>query len=564
MTQEISNDSSSNVGNESGTVTRVAEKVLILGLDGATLNVLNPLMAEGRMPRLKAGVEAGACGTLYSTVPPITPAAWTTFLTGRQPGSHRILDFEGYDVRTGRLRLNSTRSSEHVRNIWQILSDRGLKVGSVNVPMTYPPTPVNGFMVTGFETPGPESDFAYPPELKQLILERWPDPTLKSKWRKKLGGGNGLFADNLAYLSNSFHQGAAMTTWAGDRYGWDVLMVVFKLVDNLQHKTWKYIDPRWADRNPVRRDLVKNCFEELDKAIGTLLDYAASHGAAVIMVSDHGHGSLEGKVFPNRFLQHWGYLKLRGAGARLATRARLFRDRRFGPKHQIAPLYDLERHVPLDLSQTRACVMHAGNAGFLYINLKGRQPGGIVEPSDYERLRDELIERFTGEECRVRAPWGETIELFPEAYKPEELYDCSREDEPWLPDVLLIQHEKLAVVRRLNRNTVRWLSYRRLEGTHRKEGTLIATGPGIARRTDVVAGRVDCAPTILAMLGLRVPDDMTGRVITELFDRPLISERERAAEAVPTLAASREADHVYTQAELDEVTSRLADLGYLE
>ena len=110
--------------------------------------------------------------------------------------------------------------------LWQILGDHGLKVGSVNVPMTYPPTPVNGFLVSGFETPGPESDFVYPPELKKAILERWPDPTLKAKWKRRTLGGDGVFRENLDYISRSFHQGADMSMWLGESHGWDVLMVV--------------------------------------------------------------------------------------------------------------------------------------------------------------------------------------------------------------------------------------------------------------------------------------------------------------------------------------------------
>ncbi|MHC4698200.1 MAG: alkaline phosphatase family protein, partial [Planctomycetota bacterium] len=86
-----------------------ARRVLIIGLDGATFDVLDPMMAEGRMPRLKQVIESGASGVLRSTIPPITPAAWTTFLTGKQPGTHGIIDFERYDVRTNRLSFNSTR-----------------------------------------------------------------------------------------------------------------------------------------------------------------------------------------------------------------------------------------------------------------------------------------------------------------------------------------------------------------------------------------------------------------------------------------------------------------------
>ncbi len=537
----------------------VSERVLIIGLDGATLDVLNPLMAEGRMPRLQAAVAAGACGPLLSTIPPITPAAWTTFLTGKQPGHHRILDFEGYDVNTGRIRLHSTFSTAHVRNIWQILSDHGLKVGSVNVPMTYPPIPVNGFMVTGFDTPGPECDFSYPADLKAPILQRWPDPTGRKNWRA--GIGKRLFNENLDYLSRSFHQGAEMTTWLGDRFGWDVLMVVFKFVDNLQHKTWKYLDPRWSGRNPYRRDRVKDCFAELDKAVGQLLDYATAHRATVLMVSDHGHGSLEGKVHPNRLLEQWEYLKLRGPVERLAARCRLLMDRWRGRPTGEGSAQDIERYVPVDLSQSKACVMHAGNAGFLYVNLKGRQPGGIVDPADYERLRDELKKRFLSPECRVRDPWGQEIPLFPGVYKPEELYRCSRADEPWLPDLLLMQYDTLSVVRRLRgRCIVQWLPYSRLEGTHRMEGIFIATGPGVCHRKDVSARLLDCAPTILAMLGLRIPNDMSGRVLTEIFERPPTIEQEAA---LPK-AAVAVAEEVYSERELQLVTERLSNLGYLE
>ena len=226
------------------------KRILIVGLDGVTWDVLGPLMAEGRMPRLRGVCEQGVSGFLRSTTPPITPAAWTTFLTGKQPGKHGIIDFERYDVHANKLAFNSTRCFDGVQNLWSILGDRGFKVGSVNVPMTFPAVPVNGFLVSGFETPGVNSHFVYPPEIKSEIVERWPDPTLRAKWKRSAVGGEAVFAENLDYISRSFHQGAEMTMWLAGRFGWDALMVVLKLTDNLQHKTWKYIDPRWSDRDP--------------------------------------------------------------------------------------------------------------------------------------------------------------------------------------------------------------------------------------------------------------------------------------------------------------------------
>jgi len=543
----------------------LAGRVLIIGLDGATWDVLNPLMAEGLMPRLREAVEAGASGILRSTTPPITPAAWTTFLTGIQPGNHGILDFERYDVHTNKLELNSTRCLDHVRNIWQILGDLGFSVGSVNVPMTYPPIPIKGFLVSGFETPGPDRDFVHPASLKKELLARWPDPTVRKSWKRKRFRGVAQFEKNVAYASRSFHQGAAMTKWLGDRHGWDVLMVVLKLVDNLQHKTWKYLDPRWAHRDSKRAEITKRSFSEADRAVGELVDYARRHDATVLMVSDHGHGSLDGKVQPNLLLQRWGYLALEGGGAQFLTRGRYLIDRALGRTRKFARQGDVLHDLAVDFSRTKACVMHAGMAGFVYLNLKGRQPKGIVGPETYESLRDELRSRFLGPECRTKTPDGEEVAMFTEAHKPEELYGCTREKQPWMPDLILTPRDGLAVVRRIRgRSPVQWLSYRRIEGTHRPDGILVATGPHVAKVSNLRAHIMDCAPTLLAMLGLRVPDDMQGRVMTELFDTSVTVETEAATTVATTAARTTATDDVYSQDDLDAVTDRLQELGYLE
>jgi predicted AlkP superfamily phosphohydrolase/phosphomutase len=381
-------------------------------------------------------------------------------------------------------------------------------------------------------------------------------------------GKDAAFRENIDYISHSFHQGAEMTMWLGDRFGWDVLMVVLKLVDNLQHKTWKYLDPRWSNRNPNRCEMAKRGFEQADKAVGTLLDYARANDAAVLMVSDHGHGSLEGKVQPNLLLERWGYLVLHKGGAQKAVRGRRIWRRMTRKSARLDGASDIGHDLAVDFAGTKACVMHAGMAGFLYLNLEGRQPTGIVKRPDYEALRDELKARFLSDECRVRDPSGETIQMFSEVHKPEELYGCTREDQPWLPDLLLTPHESLAVVRKIRgHRAVRWLSYRRLEGTHRPDGILIATGPGVARTTPVEnraravhAHIVDCAPTILALLGLRIPDDMEGRVVTDIFENPPVIETEAARAG----DGPSEIDDVYSEEDLQQVTERLSDLGYLE
>ena len=328
----------------------VTKRVLIIGLDGATFDVLNPLMEAGRMPNLRRLIETGSSGILESTKPPITPAAWTTFMTGKGPGRHGIVDFEKYDAKTNKLSFNSTYEIRE-KTIWEMLSEKGFKVGSINVPMTYPPRKVNGFMISGFETPNTEVEFTHPQDLKQDILKRWPGYNYRSDWQRKVFGGDDLFRRNVQYIAESFGQGFEIASYCGDKYGWEVMMVLYKLVDNLQHKAWKHLDPRTASQHPRRAEIAAACFETLDKTIGDLADYASKNDAIVLIMSDHGHGSLDGKAQANALLQQWGYLKIKSKRDQMALRTRRITERILGKTtKRFATNLGIEHDLVLDLS----------------------------------------------------------------------------------------------------------------------------------------------------------------------------------------------------------------------
>jgi predicted AlkP superfamily phosphohydrolase/phosphomutase len=533
-------------------------RVLMIGLDGATFDVLGPMMNEGVMPNLAAMVADGVSGTLESTRPPITPAAWTTFMTGKGPGKHGIIDFLRYDPATNRLTFNNNQKISQ-KTIWQILSDKSYRVGSINVPMTFPPEPVNGFMISGFDTPSGQ-DFTYPKELQAEILAKHPDYTHEKKWERKALGGDRLFARNLEYISQSFDRGYELARFCGGKYGWDVMMVLFKLVDNLQHKAWRYLDPRTKNSNHTRAQLTRECFGRLDVVLGKLQRLASEQGATVLIMSDHGHGSLDGKAQPNLLLSEWGYLSLRNNLARAKTRGavwwrRLTRAKNGSPAGQ---LNDLDHDLAVDWAGTRACVLHAGIYGFLYINLKGRQPLGIVDPAEYESLREEIRQRLLAAQCVDRD--GRKMQVFNDVYLTEELYGCSRFDYPWMPDLLLAPADGLAVIKKIRgREPVRWVPLDRLEGTHRLDGIFVAHGPSIAAGKTIRAHIADIAPTLLAGLGERVPKDMDGRVLSRIFVQPLAVEYEP-----PQERKVEELEPTLTQRQMQEVASRLGDLGYLD
>lgn len=537
----------------------LAKRVLVIGLDGATFDVLNPLMEAGRMPHLKRLVETGVSGILDSTKPPITPAAWTTFMTGKGPGRHGIIDFEKYDIDRNQLSFNSTFEVRE-KTLWEILSEKGFRVGSINVPMTYPPRRVNGFMISGFETPSIDADFTYPSDLKEEILRRWPEYTYRSNWKRKALGGEDLFERNLRYIERSFEQGCEMTEWCGDRFGWDVLMIVFKLVDNLQHKAWRYLDPKTRGRDGRRAERCDACFTTLDTVLARLSAYAAKRDAMTIIMSDHGHGSLDGKAQPNLLLNRWGYLQLRSPLSRVQTRGAYLWYRLVGKKNgRFAENVGIDRDLAVDWSRTRACVMHAGMYGFLYLNVQGRQPCGVVPAGEYESLRNEIRDRLLGAMMRDRQ--GREVPIFAEVHKPEELYNCDRREQPWLPDLLLVPQSGLAVVRKIRgRRPVRWCPPGRMEGTHRVEGILVANGAHVRPGASLRANIADITPTLLATLGLRVPIDMEGAILSEMFDKAPSIEFEPPRAAEP----AERGREVYSEEDKEVLTKRLSDLGYLE
>ncbi len=536
------------------------KRVLLIGLDGATFDVFRPLMDEGVMPEFKELVDNGTSGPLESTRPPITPAAWTTFMTGKGPGKHGIIDFLRYDPQKHQLSFNDNKKiSKKAKTLWQILSDKNYKVGSIHVPMTFPPEKVNGFMISGFDTPQGEN-FTYPAELQDELLAKYPGYSHEKKWKRKATGGDELFAKNLDYICRSFERGYELAKFCGDKYGWDVMMVLFKFVDNLQHKAWRYIDERTKHKYPVRAKLTEQCWAKLDVVIGKLKVLAKQHEADIIVMSDHGHGSLDGKAQPNLLLSQWGYLSLRSPLAKAKTRAstlmRRFTRRSFA--EQAGQSSPLDHDLAIDWSQTKACVLHAGVYGFLYLNVKGRQPQGIVDPADFSALRADIRAKLLAATCRDRD--GKEIRIFDDVFITEDLYEFDRAYHDWMPDLLLAPTDGLAVVKKIRgRSPVRWVPFNRLEGTHRLDGIFTAFGPGIREGKSSRAHIADIAPTILAGLGEPVPKDMDGQVLRDVFKSQVTVEYEPPQERKVDEAAP-----ILTKEQMEEVAQRLGDLGYLE
>ncbi len=552
------------------------ERVLVLGLDGVPWSLLDPWLAEGKLPRLAHFIANGVRGDLRSTIPYVTAPAWVSCVTGVNPGKHGVLDFAmqragdyGIDV------VNST----WVRSptLWTILSQQGRRVGMVNVPVTYPPQPVNGAMITCMLTPSLNSRLTYPDDLRSALLAAVPgyaiEPMTPSSDLERT-------KDELARnLRATVEARAQATRWLMKQVGdWDFFMTVFTEPDRLMTYAWDDFDPRHPRHSKAgaarRPDLFLRHYQQLDTVVGQLVDEWQDR-ATILVVSDHGFAGVYKFFYPNVWLAQNGYLALNEA-ARPSPLARVKRlARRLGVAHYAKRL--AKRLVPdwgfttgarnsdfveaVDWQRTR--VFWGADNG-LTINLKGRQAQGIVDPADYESLCDELIARWS--DLREPASGERVVER---AYRREEIYTG-----PFVnvsPDLRVVWQE-YAQERRIHcaagdlwANACWGLSGQ--TGDHAPVGIFIAGGRNSARGMQIRGAQIiDIAPTVLHALGVAVPAEMDGRVLGEVF----ASEFRPASSPAPEIMADEAqgaapaAGLAYSADEQAQVEERLKALGYLD
>ncbi|MCK4512362.1 alkaline phosphatase family protein, partial [bacterium] len=426
----------------SNDIERPGSKVLIIGLDGGTWSVLDRFMELGCMPCLAELCKIVHRSELLSTNPPITPVAWSSFATGMNPGKHGIFGFLSPQSEPGGYSPPPVRrESIRVPSLWRRVSDAGLRTTVLSVPLTYPPEPVNGYMVSGMFTPESAEDSTYPRSLASELGSRESMPrfqldlTLKaSRGRRAETLAQALHSDAHDYFTDldDLTERLRRAALHLAKQPWDLLVAVFVGTDRLQHVLWDEVMECDPDSTLGRR--IGDFYRRVDDAVADLVAAAGDDSVTMIM-SDHGFGPCAGNWSMTSWLIDQGYAfhqpkKLYGTARAVldmtgmkSTAARLLSKRR-GVAKVVRRSF-----VPLDWSRTQA-FFQAGTYG-IRVNLRGRESEGIVEAGDdYESLRTELCERVL--EMRDPATGGRVVT---EALLAEEVY--SGEQAEWAPDIIL-------------------------------------------------------------------------------------------------------------------------------
>ncbi len=539
--------------------------VVVVGLDGATWKVIRPLVESGRLPTLAALMREGAWARLRSVVPPLSPPAWASFMTGANPGKTRIFDFVGRaDDGTFRLVNGNWRA---VPSLWDLLSRAGKRVVVINVPMTYPPQPVNGVLIAGMDAPIKDRAVGYPEDIDRRLR------AAGFRYRVEVHHA-GLLADSPDVFTQRYieevnrvaEEHIAVARWLWEQERPDFLMVTLVNTDRVGHAAGRalkdFASPEQAATLPDTHPIVST-YRTADAALGDLLAVLPD-SATVILMSDHGFQPYDWVFNLNFWLKEQGWL---------ALDERKLRPSRLG---RLAPLWERVRYRlsgghranllaraaffrAVDWSRTRAYSF--GAFGSIFINVRGRDPYGIVEPgAEYEALCEEIAERLLAlKDPRSGHPIVRRVR------RAREVYSGPYVDRG--PDLLVETAPGYFIRNALDeyRPTLLYpagrYGNRSLEhtGMHHPEGILLMYGPTVqARGEQPPADIVDLAPTILGLLGLAIPDYVDGKPLTSW----LVPESVSPEQAVETSMESVGTPE-YTDKEQALIEEHLRGLGYL-
>lgn len=495
--------------------------VYVFGVDGASPELINKYIQQGDIPNFEKLRNESAYGDLRTVFPPITPCAWTSFLTGKNPGKHGIYDFS---VRKSQENFDIVTSADVGSDtVYDLLNRHGKKVGSLGIPLTYPPTEVDGYMISGLPIDKINREKVYPSEL-------WDDI---QAW-----GGLSIHASTFTgdneeeYVKSHMDQIDQMEKVyfnLMDNHDLDLNIVLFPNTDTMAHWMWKYIDDEHPDHpeNNDYKDCLKNVYIRMDEILGKIRDRIDEDDHLIVM-SDHGFGPVHKNIYLNNLFREKNILNFKNKPLTLFRRGLLETgitpDRGYrlvsklgfeeyliqseqkengGLFSKIASLPVLSEN-DIDWENTEAFVR--GNFGQIYLNesLEGKERENVIKK--VKEILYEFKDPETGEKII------ENVETKEERFHGPETGKA--------PDLLFFTKD------------LKYMSWRHFEfgsnkkiksgpsrtGHHKMDGIFHIQGPNISEGQELEGlNIIDVVPTILNLMDLPIPSDMDGELIKDAF-----------------------------------------------
>jgi len=432
-------------------------RVFVLSIDGVPHSFLKTQMAQGRLPHLAKLLQDGSFAKMRSVLPTISSVAWSTFMTGKNPGKHGIFGFVDHRPNSYEAFIPTSLNMTS-KTLWEILSERGRKVVVINVPVTYPVRPVNGILVSGFLATSLKKA-AYPAEISERLEQ------MGYRIDVDAAQAHESLDKFLEDLRITLEKRIQAMSYFMDHQPWDYFHLHIMGTDRINHFMWDHME----QEHPQYAQAFLKYYGQIDEVLSTLPD-KLDDDVTFILMSDHGFCAIKKEVNLSRYLQDAGWLRF---------------DRN-PPKG----LQDIH-------SSSRAYTLIPGR---VYLNLKGREPRGGVHPGDYERVRDEVAEDLLDFRLPVT---GEKV--IRRVVKREEIYQG--DNLPTAADLIAIPFDGFDLKADVKKTAL--AEKTPISGMHTYDDAFLYIRGQASIREDVEI--VDVMPTILTLMDVPVPQDVDGR-----------------------------------------------------
>lgn len=550
-------------------------RILLLGWDSTDLDTLMPLVKKGRLPNVGKLIRRGTYGRLRSTFVPNSFPAWASFATGVNPGKHGI--YYSPRNRPGSYVPGIVNSRTiAVKTLWELLSEEGRGVSVVNLPMTYPPYPINGCMVTGMLTPSLDTTWTYPPELGAEILAEAGKYVIDAKYSYEEKGRT------LEETEESIRLRTRAIIHVMRKCPWDVMAAVYTSPDRIFHCFWGDRDPTHPSHDPRTARLYGDAFDRVygwvDRELGVLMEELGGD-VDIAIVSDHASAPLHYDSHVNNILESRGLLKRKAVEKRVATlealnlkAQNLINDVANKLLDERTPLHERwgaftkyksgqAKMLVDDIDWSGTTAYYSMERG-IRINLKGREPRGVVEPGDLEKVKERVRRVLLEFSDPARGKVYSDVVDIGSVYHGPEL--------KWAPDMLPVTVDPYTRPWHRFSPKGEFTTANRLGAgdhyTHQRDGIFICAGPSIRggrRRFD--AEIIDIVPTVLYMCSLPVPQNVDGKVLGELLTDKVKKKLGKPGKG-PSSAKGKDCGApAFTGTAKDDelIMDRLRGLGYI-
>ena len=432
-----------------------APKVFVLGLDGTPYSLMTRMLKEGRLPNFAKIAKGGSLVKTNSVVPTVSPVAWACFMTGKNPGKHNIMGFVERTLDPFQMRIIN---AEMLRGdtLWDLLNCEGKRTIVINVPVTYPPREIEGILVSGFLCPSVDKA-TYPPQFAEILKKMDyiidVDPWLARESREKF----------VTELHRALRKRFELTFNLMEKESWDFFMCHVMETDRLHHFFWRQME----DDHPIDAARFYNLYTVLDDLVLELKNRLPRE-ASLVVLSDHGFCRAKREVELNCWLARQGWLKF--------------------TKDDPEALADIHPES----------IAYSLIPGRVFINMKGREPIGCVEPGrDYDTIRQKII----GALLALRDP-QDGVPVLKDAILRERLYVGPAATNA--ADIIAVPNDGYELKARLAAKELYTGS--ELSGTHTYDDAFLFVEGGAAPRAGLNVS--DAMPTILELMGCQIPRDL--------------------------------------------------------